>query len=46
MLIKSQHIVIYYNKIFKTTLEFQILLQHLSDMLQLIKKSNNKKKRN
>ena len=43
MLIKSYHIIIYYNKIFKTTLEVQILLQHLSDMFQLIK--NNKKKK-
>jgi hypothetical protein len=43
MLIKSQHIVIYYNKILKITLEFQILLQHFSDMFQLIKKVITKK---
>jgi hypothetical protein len=36
LLIKPQHIIIYYNKIFKTTLEVQIL----SDMFWLTKVNN------
>jgi hypothetical protein len=33
VIIKSLHIIIYYNPFFKTTLEDQALLQHLHDML-------------
>ena len=35
-MIKSQHIIIYCNKIFKSKFEIQILLQYLYDMLQLV----------
>lgn len=38
MPIKSQHINIYSNKIFKTTLAVQALQQHLCDMLPLVNK--------
>jgi len=41
MLIKSQHIIIYYNKIFKTTMSAQILQQHFCDMLHAEKKITN-----
>jgi hypothetical protein len=34
-MIKSQHIINYCNKIFKSKLEIQILLQYLYDMYQL-----------
>jgi len=37
LLFKSCHIIVYGNKIVRTTLEVQILLRHLSDVLCLIK---------
>jgi len=35
---KSPHIIIYCNKIFRTTLEFQILVQYLYNTIQLAQK--------
>jgi hypothetical protein len=35
---KSQPLIIYCSKVFKTVLEFQTLLQHLCDLLPLIER--------
>lgn len=43
MLIKSQHIVIYCNKMFDTTTEVQTLPQHLSGVFQLLNKKQQEK---
>jgi hypothetical protein len=40
LLFKSCHIIVYGNKIIRTTLKVQILLHHLSDVLCLIKMNN------
>jgi hypothetical protein len=42
VLIKSQHIITYYNKIFKTALDIQTFLQYLYNALQLVKNKEQK----